>query len=519
MTNPIILDISRMFAAIPQDTARALLPELLRPIFDLIIDLDEPTQMAIIHHEIKNYFSLTVPEAKSYEKLLKSLIKQKDWADEPQKTGDIERLSLIDNLIHWTRNAEGKIKYLLDVDGKMEIKETVVIDGQTYEPKQDIRGFVLPDESIITENHDFNNPETGKKLLADIEQFIYDFVQLPGDKYYLILALWALHTYLLDQLESSPFLYMFGTKETGKSRAGKIMAAIGFRCKRMTNPTGPVIYRNTTYLKTNYVFDEIQLLGKSANSDVVNLLKNRYTPDCTTDRILTEIAKKPIDQLTEFTSYGATMLSTTENIDNIVESRCLKFNMEQNDDKRKNVESNLDKARAAKLVGRMTHFRHYWMNKELPKIKLPGIVEPRRRLAELLTPLYIMLQICDPDNELNQKEWLEFTDFMITKRKQSDSQSYEAEVIQAVWDTVKNQNENFFFADDVTKIFNCKPNMQEYEKKNSKQIGRMIGKLNFKPFKHKHKHGWILDLDHLKKKMSDYDIDITLETTNLPFPE
>jgi hypothetical protein len=505
MTNPIISDIARMLSGIPKDTAPALLSELLRPVLELALNLDEPTRMAIIYHDIKNYFNLTLPEVKSYEKLMKSFA-PKEQQDEFKE--DSETIGVIDNLIHWVQNPGGKVKFLMDANGQMEIKETVLIDNKPRNAKQDMRSMMLPTEDIINMKHDFNNPETAKKLLSDISLFVYDCIELPKNKYYLIIALYVLHTYLLEKLESSPFLYMYGTPETGKSRAGKTVAALAFRCKRETTPTGPVLFRSTHFLKMNYVFDEIQLRGDNGNQDVKDLLKNRYTPGCTVTRIERESEKNLIDQIKTFDTYGGTMICSTEYLDNIIESRCLKFVMKQN--KRQNVEPNLNLVRAAELRNRLLFFRHYWMRHDFPHIEPPA----RRRLGELLTPLYTMLQITDP-SEANIKEWDEFVLNMKDKRKEADSHSQDAEGLAAINKVIADGKKQFT-SKEVHRIYN--EDKPESYKKSEGSISKLISRLGFDNEKtHSGRH-WIVDHDLIKQKMEEFDMDhIEIEQgTNVP---
>jgi hypothetical protein len=234
----IISEIERQMLAIPRDTAAIDLPERLKPLLTLIYNLDAPTQNAMLHHEIKDYFSLTNADIRAYEKQIKTL----KPADEQDYSEDSETIGVVDNLIHWVQNPNDKVKFLLDIDGQMEIKETIMVDGKLRNAKQDMGSMLLPQENILNMKHDFNDSETSKKLLADIALFVYDYIELPKNKYYLIIALYIMHTYLLEKLESSPFLYMFGTPETGKSRAGKVVQSLAFRCKRETTPTGAVFY-------------------------------------------------------------------------------------------------------------------------------------------------------------------------------------------------------------------------------------------------------------------------------------
>jgi hypothetical protein len=247
----------------------------------------------------------------------------------------------------------------------------------------------------------------------------------------------------------------------------------------------------------NFVFDEIQLRGDHGNQDVKDLLKNRYTPGCTVTRIERESESNLIDQIKTFDTYGGTMICSTEYLDNILESRCLKFIMKQN--KRQNVEPNLNKDRAEELRNRLLFFRHYWMKRDFPRVESPA----RRRLGELLMPLYTMLHITDP-NESNIKEWDEFVSNMKDKRKESDSHSQDAEGLKAINKVIADGRVSFT-SKEVHTIYNI--GKADLHKKSEGSISKLISRLGFDNEKIHSGRVWLVDHDLIKQKMEEFDMD------------
>ena len=148
--------------------------------------------------------------------------------------------NLIDGLIHWVVTPKCEIGYLVNHNGVMEILENITIDGITYRPKQDMP-FDLPNEAILF----YNYPYEPAKLLKDVELYLYNHVEMPDDKphHYLILALWILHTYMMEHFTASPIMYAHGQKECGKSRLGTILSHLAYRSLFLTNMTGPSVFR------------------------------------------------------------------------------------------------------------------------------------------------------------------------------------------------------------------------------------------------------------------------------------
>ena len=175
MTSPIISDIAHKLSAIPKDTPPARLPELLHPILEILSTLDAATQTAILYYEIKPYFELTNADIRAYEKMIKSYL-----PSERAKKEKTETTCVFDGLIHLVIDDNGIIKYLINNNGKMEVKETVELKGMTCAPKQTTDKCIknLPHENIINKNFPYD-PAT---LLKDVEKFLYSFCHFQNHR-------------------------------------------------------------------------------------------------------------------------------------------------------------------------------------------------------------------------------------------------------------------------------------------------------------------------------------------------
>jgi hypothetical protein len=498
---PDIHEIGRLITTIPQDTARAELPALLSPILKQLALLDDATQTAILHHEIKSYFGLTSADIKAYERLLKSFIPVPSAEEEED---GIHTKSLIDNLLYWTKDSKGVVKYLLYDNGSMKLIPTCEIDGRTCRPKQDI-GFLLPDESIIDRPYPYNPV----KLLKDIEYFIYSHLQLPGDENYLILALFVLHSWIIEKFDTTTMLYFYGTAETGKSRAGQVLNELVYKSEHITSPTEAVLFRKAHFFQGSLVLDEIKLLGLDGNKAVESLLKSRYKRGINVSRINTNI-KNSEDQIENFDVFGPTIMCTTEGIDNIIGSRCIKFVMTKNS--RREVEKPIDKETAATLREQLLYFR-----KELYLTALPVVDAPlARRNGEIVMGMYQTLLLVDP---LRLDEFKIFLDKLEAAQKEENADTFEADIVKII--LIESKDKPHFFSKDIALKLNADLKADDKFRHNTRTIGRKISKLGFKTLKLHGQRAWITDTALISQLCEHFDISqeetIKEQQQNIPF--
>jgi len=395
--------------------------------------------------------------------------------------------TIVPGLIHHVRE-EGKTKYLLKNDGELIIKPFIKEDNMMYRPKQDLQ-YNFPDSRIIEMDKNINY----SVLLEEIIVYIKTFLEMPSESDYLILALWVFHTYLIDKFNTTPILYFYGVKETGKSRAGEVLNTLAFRSERFTSPTESILFRSTHYFKPTIIIDEITIWGGDGNSPIAQLIKTRYKRGLRVPRV--NLNRNGEDQIENFDVFGPLVICTTEAMPETIESRCIRFLMQKN--KSSHVEGLLDDKIAEDLRDKLTIFRANELDRLLPEVKPIA----RRRLNEILTPLYKIQMLI---NLKKEKEFVEAVQAIEVRKKGEESMSLENEIIEVL---VKHRSEYYFRTSELRETLN--ENRTKEEALTDTKVGRCITRLGFKREKRDGGKIYICLNDGLLETLaSQYGVDI-----------
>ncbi|MBA7704545.1 hypothetical protein ES703_113359 [subsurface metagenome] len=362
---------------------------------------------------------------------MKALAKEA-FATEARKAGKKKEIkeetkTLVPGLIHLIKD-DDVVKYLLKEGDSLKIVEKIQTDKAIYRPYQGL-------------------PMTldWKDLLGEVIRFLKAYVEMPSESDYLYLALWVFHSYLIDKFNVTPLLYFYGVHVTGKTRAGETLAKVSFKCERLTSPTEATLFRSASYFKNSLVIDEIKLWGRDANEQVANLIKSRYKRGLKVQRINTNAQGE--GQVEYFDVFAPLVICTTEPLPDIIESRCLTFTMQANINP--NVEKCFDEAWGLDLRNKLTVFRATYLDKEFDELP-PGLA--RRRLNEILTPLYQILMLIDPERETEFKATVKEIE---QQKIQEAGMTLEAEIIAKVTEYQKKEKEDFILTNELAEMMNA----------------------------------------------------------------
>ncbi|GAI72130.1 unnamed protein product, partial [marine sediment metagenome] len=228
--------------------------------------------------------------------------------------------TIVPNLIHLVGD-QGRTKYLFYKNGQLLIEDYFITEDKRYSPKQNLPIKIL-NPNIIKRS--FNLDIT--RLATEIDAFIKSYLEMPLDSDYLVLAMWVFHTYLIEKFNTTPILYFYGVKETGKSRAGEVLSELAFRAQRLTSLTEATLFRSVELFKPSLIIDEIKLLGKGGNQGLADLIKTTYKRGLKVSRI--NLNKYGEDQIEYYDTFTPLVICTTESIPDIIESRCILFIMQ-----------------------------------------------------------------------------------------------------------------------------------------------------------------------------------------------
>ncbi|TET62234.1 hypothetical protein E3J48_04555 [Candidatus Aerophobetes bacterium] len=398
--------------------------------------------------------------------------------------------TLIPGLVHLVRE-NGTVKYLLKKDNKLYIEDYYKSNDKRCTPKQDLP-IKIPGPEILKEptNVDYI------KLLDEIISFLKSYIELPCPSHYLILALWILHTYLIEKFNTTPILCFYGVKETGKSRAGEVLGELAFRCEILTSPTEATLFRSAEYFKTALVVDEVKLWGPEGNQAVARLINTRYKRGLKVSRV--DMNKKGEDQIEYFDVFGPIVICTTETVPESLESRCITFVMQKNVEV--GVEKLIDEEWANRLRNRLTIFRANYLDRDLPQTEHVA----RRRLNEIMTPLYQTLMVIAREREDELKKTL---GDMEKAREEEEGSSFEAEMAEKIVEYQKDTGESIILTAEVVERLN--KGKSQRDEVSMRLVGTRMKRLGFEKTRVADgKRGFKINADRLARLAGQFRIDL-----------
>ena len=391
--------------------------------------------------------------------------------------------TIIPGLVHLVKDGD-VVKYLLKNKDRLCIKDSIILNDKVCTPKQDLP-IKMPGPEIINESMNVNLGE----LLNEIISFIKNHLEMPSESDYLILALWVFHTYLIEKFSTTPILYFYGVKETGKTRAGEVLNEISLMGERLTAPTEATLFRSADYFKTTLIIDEVKLWGKNGNEEVARLIKSRYKRGIKVPRV--NLNKKGENMIEYFDVFGPLVICTTESMPDAIESRCITFLMQKNS--KVEVEKIIDIKQADELRNKLTIFKAKYLEQDL---KETGQIA-RRRLNEIMMPLYKVLMFIAPEREEAFKKTVQEIEYA---KKEDEGSSLEAEIVQAL---ILHKNEEIFITRSITKELNKE--RIETVKLSDKKVVNIIKRLGFKKTRTAKERGFEIELKLLEKLALQYD--------------
>jgi len=419
--------------------------------------------------EEKEDISDWIEKGNTKEKLLQLIEEAPDFTLKKydERTGKVINLKLKDriktiipNLIHLVGD-QGRTKYLFCKNGQLLIEDYFIKDDKRYSPKQNLPIKIL-NPSILKRSFNLDIV----RLATEIDAFIKSYLEMPLDSDYLILAMWVFHTYLIEKFNTTPILYFYGVKETGKSRAGEVLSELAFRAQRLTSLTEATLFRSVELFKPTLIIDEIKLLGKGGNQGLADLIKTTYKRGLKVSRV--NLNKNGEDQIEYYDTFTPLVICTTESIPDIIESRCILFTMQKNSNPQ--IEKMIDQKWANDLRERLTIFRANYITKELPEAQYIA----RGRLNEIMFPLYQSLLMVGPERK---NEFIDIVKRIQKSKENEDGMSLEAEIVKAIDDEYQeNQNKQF-----LTQVISKRLNeiRSENEQISDRAVSSRIKRLGF----------------------------------------
>ena len=247
--------------------------------------------------------------------------------EDKQKIIETSKVIHGETLYEQVYNPKTKKTYFLGWDKKNQ--ETIPIDEIIHDPLKylPIIDDLLEKKAVILPT-DATDYETVEELEIEIESFIQTWLDISEE--HRQQATWyVMLSWVLDKLNTIPYLRALGDYGTGKTR---YLDVIGGICYKPMFVGGAVrsapIYRVIDLWRGTGIFDEFTLKKSDESEDIIQILNNGFQRG----KPVLRCDSNNYDKVKAFDPFGAKLLGTrTRFYDRALESRCITEIMQMTD--------------------------------------------------------------------------------------------------------------------------------------------------------------------------------------------
>ncbi len=206
--------------------------------------------------------------------------------------------------------AEGQeAKDLLEVSHKLDEFDEEELENMSNDQRQknDYHYVRLDGKEIILDprplkiEHDMKTPDSGlldyfqgeKEVDQDIYTQVRDYVENHwyhfNEEWYDVLAAWIIHTYLLQDLPVTPYIFLTGVKDTGKTQAQRVINQIAYHSVRNEQPTPASMERQVSYSHSTVHLDEMDKLSEEEATRITRTVNSGYNHGATRTLVNTNV--------------------------------------------------------------------------------------------------------------------------------------------------------------------------------------------------------------------------------------
>lgn len=291
----------------------------------------------------------------------------------------------------------GDVLFLHYKDGEAVLSERVITDiDLIVPPGREHLPFLLPDAQEVMST--LNEGDCSQLLYENVLDYLKRFSSLD-DLQWVLVAHFIFLTYLHDHsdIDYCPYLLFFAVPERGKSRTGKSVSYLAFRGIHLSELRSPILFRYSHNLHGTLFLDVLDITQKAKKNDCEDILLLRAEKGATAPRV-THPEKGPFLDTTYYDIYGPTIIASNEQLDKILETRCLPIVMPNHPGNYENPKPEL----ALDLKARLTAWRARCLLQPLPDIlPIEGITG---RLWDITKPLLQIAKVIDPEQAHRVKE-------------------------------------------------------------------------------------------------------------------
>jgi hypothetical protein len=209
--------------------------------------------------------------------------------------------------------------YIVKDNDKLSIKEhttQIKLSGKDY-VVDNTSGLPFVNDRWLYDNINkfLSEPKYDADLFNKLKQSIQQHIYFNNNTYTDLMVLWIIGTYFVHMFSAYPYLFFYGSKETGKSNTLNVIVNLSFNGNKLVRITESAIGNYTTFKRGTLCIDQVE----NIKSDLVNLIADGYKKNGGNRQVM-----KGKD-IYEFSTFGAKAFASFKPLPYDLSDRCIQF--------------------------------------------------------------------------------------------------------------------------------------------------------------------------------------------------
>lgn len=281
---------------------------------------------------------------------------------------------------------DGESSFLVDTPSGLEIVPSWFSGGDTHIPPKlkDMRWGIPQGRAVLQ----YMDSDSDEAVYDDLVEYLRSVSDLPDDRHYNMLAIWVMHTYLMEKMQYSPMVCLFSGPGKGKTRTGKALTFMSYRGLLTPRMDESWIIRIADEIKPTLFFDLYDAWGKTRSRGSEDTILQRFERDTMVPRVINQ-QKGFFGGTKLYNVFGPTIIATNKEANEALATRSLVIRMQRSN---KLFDNCVTPEAIADLKDRLTAFRCRHMASPLPYVvkpingRLGDIMRPLLQVSELAAP-------------------------------------------------------------------------------------------------------------------------------------
>ncbi len=170
-----------------------------------------------------------------------------------------------------------------------------------------------------------NNTEPQKGLYQEIKHTLKNYIEFQEEAIYGIITAWIIATYFHRCFHAFPFLFIYGKKQSGKSRFLDLLERLAFNAMKVKGVSVASLADSIDGIRGTFLNDQAEELSNKKNTEILGILSDSYTIGGGKRRIVN--TSNNGRRLLEFETYGPKAFASIKEIDSDLKDRCIEITM------------------------------------------------------------------------------------------------------------------------------------------------------------------------------------------------